>query len=222
MTVHNDISPQISIIVPVYNAERYLRQCIDSILDQTYTDFELLLINDGSRDHSGAICDDYAQKDARVRVFHKENGGVSSARNLGLDNARGEWITFVDADDCIRRTFISNLYAPLKQHYNIDFVHAGCSNWENGNVTSIEQQFEQFAGTDRAYLFNRFRGLIVSKLFKSDILNLNKIRFDERLLKIWLLRWNISSTSGSTFFCLRMGICIDVITYNLQHITRKR
>ena len=90
----------VSIIVPVYNTEKFLHRCIDSILAQTYTDFELLLIDDGSKDSSGAICDEYAVKDARVRVFHKENGGVSSARNLGLDNAKGEWITFVDSDGC--------------------------------------------------------------------------------------------------------------------------
>lgn len=94
-------NPKISVIVPVYNTEKYLRRCIDSILAQTFTDFELLLINDGSRDSSGAICDEYAAKDSRVRVFHKENGGVSSARNVGLDNAKGEWISFVDSDDWI-------------------------------------------------------------------------------------------------------------------------
>ena len=92
-------TPMISIIVPVYNAEKYLHRCIDSILSQTFADFELLLIDDGSKDKSGAICDEYAVKDNRVRVFHKENGGVSSARNLGLDNACGEWVTFVDSDD---------------------------------------------------------------------------------------------------------------------------
>ena len=91
--------PKISVIIPVYNTEKYLRRCIDSVLAQTYQDFELLLIDDGSKDSSGAICDEYASQDTRVRVFHKENGGVSSARNLGLDHARGEWITFVDADD---------------------------------------------------------------------------------------------------------------------------
>ena len=92
--------PIISIIVPVYNTEKYLDQCIQSVLAQTYTNWELLLIDDGSTDSSGAICDKYAAEDNRIRVFHKENGGVSSARNLGLDNAQGEWISFVDADDC--------------------------------------------------------------------------------------------------------------------------
>ena len=94
-------NPTISVIVPVYNAEKYLARCVDSILSQTFTDFELLLIDDGSSDNSGKVCDEYAKKDLRVFVCHKENGGVSSARNLGLDRAKGEWVIFVDADDWI-------------------------------------------------------------------------------------------------------------------------
>ena len=93
--------PKVSVIVPVYKAEKYLRQCIESILAQTFTDWECILVDDGSPDHSGAICDEYAQKDARSRVIHKENGGVSSARKVGLDNVKGDWSTFLDADDFI-------------------------------------------------------------------------------------------------------------------------
>ena len=91
----------ISVIIPVYKVERYLPRCIDSILSQTYKNIELLLIDDGSPDSSGDICDEYAEKDPRVRMFHKENGGVSSARNLGLDEAKGDYIGFVDSDDYI-------------------------------------------------------------------------------------------------------------------------
>ena len=93
--------PKAIIIVPVYKAEKYLRRCVESIVHQTYTDWELLLVDDGSPDGSGGICDEYAGRDARIRVFHKENGGVSSARNLGLENVRGEYVTFVDSDDMI-------------------------------------------------------------------------------------------------------------------------
>ena len=89
----------ISVIVPVYNTEKYLNRCVDSVLSQTYTDFELLLVDDGSTDSSGTICDSYALQDERVRVFHQVNGGVSSARKLGLDNAQGEWVTLIDSDD---------------------------------------------------------------------------------------------------------------------------
>lgn len=96
-----NIKPTVSIIIPVYNAQQYLPITVDSILAQTYTDFELLLIDDGSKDNSLSVCESYAQKDHRVKVFHKENGGVSSARNYGLDQASGYYITFVDSDDYI-------------------------------------------------------------------------------------------------------------------------
>ena len=105
-------SPKISVIVPVYNVQKYLSRCIDSILAQTFTDFELLLINDGSKDNSGKMCDEYAKKDTRIHVFHKENGGVSSARNLGLENVQGEWITFIDSDDYLNINFLSNCKLP--------------------------------------------------------------------------------------------------------------
>ena len=108
-------NPKVSVIVPVYNVEKLLQRCIDSILAQTFTDFELLLIDDGSKDKSGEICDEYAAKDSRIRVFHKQNGGVSTARNIGIDKAQGEWIYFVDSDDIVLPsalgTFCSLIYS---------------------------------------------------------------------------------------------------------------
>lgn len=111
----------ISVIVPIYNAEKYLHRCIDSILNQTFIDFELLLIDDGSTDNSSTICDEYTLKDDRVRVYHKENGGVSSARNLGLDNANGEWIAFVDSDDEVSELYLYNLISHA-QNRKVDLV----------------------------------------------------------------------------------------------------
>lgn len=93
--------PKVSIIVPVYKVEEYLRECINSIIAQTHQEWELLLIDDGSPDRSGEVCDEYAIKDKRIRAFHKKNGGVSSARNFGLEKMSGEWVIFVDADDTI-------------------------------------------------------------------------------------------------------------------------
>ena len=92
---------QVSVLVPVYNAENYLKDCLDSVLCQTYSDFELILIDDGSTDNSSMICDQYAEIDSRISVCHSENRGVSSARNIGLDNARGSHVVFIDADDLI-------------------------------------------------------------------------------------------------------------------------
>lgn len=112
----------LSIIIPVYNAEKYLHRCIDSILNQNYEHLELLLIDDGSKDNSGAICDDYARKDCRIKVLHKQNGGANTARNAGLDIATGKYITFVDADDEIAPyTFVKNIQI-LSENKNIDIL----------------------------------------------------------------------------------------------------
>ncbi len=105
---------EISIIVPVYKVEPYLRKCLDSILAQTFTNFEVILVDDGSPDNSGKICDEYAIKDSRVRVIHKENGGLSSARNAGIDIAQGKYLGFVDSDDYIAEDMYEVLYENLK------------------------------------------------------------------------------------------------------------
>ena len=107
--------PKISIIVPVYKAEKYLNRCVDSILAQTFTDFELLLIDDGSPDRSGEICDEYAKKDSRIRVIHKENCGVSSARQRGLDESIGEYTIYADPDDWVEPTMLEELYNKAKE-----------------------------------------------------------------------------------------------------------
>jgi glycosyltransferase involved in cell wall biosynthesis len=104
------IQPKVSVIVPVYNVEQYIHACVDSILGQTLTELELILINDGSQDKSGEICNDYSQKDNRVIVIHKKNGGPSSARNLGIRTARGEYIGFVDSDDTIDKEMYKSMY----------------------------------------------------------------------------------------------------------------
>lgn len=106
--------PKVSVIVPVYKAEKYLRKCVDSLLAQTFRNFEVILVDDGSPDNSGVICDEYAKKDPRVRVFHKENGGVSSARQCGLDHARGEYTIHADPDDWVDPNMLEELYAKAK------------------------------------------------------------------------------------------------------------
>lgn len=114
----------ISVIVPVYNAESYLAKCVQSILDQTYTNLEVILVNDGSSDGSGAICDEYAAKDSRVRVIHKENGGQSSARNMALDIFSGQYVTFVDSDDWIETDAYEHMLNLMLQH-DVKLVSAG-------------------------------------------------------------------------------------------------
>ena len=122
--------PAISVIVPVYKAEGFLAKCVDSILAQSFSDFEILLIEDGSPDGSGALCDAYAARDSRVRVFHKENGGVSSARNLGLEEAKGDFIAFADSDDWLEPDCLETLYALVTEH---GADAAGCAHFNVGD-----------------------------------------------------------------------------------------
>ena len=170
----------ISIIVPVYNTEKYLDRCIQSILSQTYTDFELLLINDGSTDSSGAICDKYAEQDSRVRVFHKENGGVSSARNVGLDNAKGEWVTFCDSDDWVENCWLDTF---VDNSENTDLVVQGFNNV--GLYNLYEFPLTSFSGDVKEALHLLFENKVVGytfiKLFKRKFLEKYNIKFNETI-----------------------------------------
>jgi len=103
-------SDLISIIVPIHNVEKYLEECIKSLINQTYQNIEIILVEDGSPDNCGKICDEYAQKDARIKVIHKENGGLSDARNCGIEVATGKYITFVDSDDYVSKYYVQKLY----------------------------------------------------------------------------------------------------------------
>ena len=174
--------PLVSIIVPVYKAERWLHHCVDSILVQTMGDFELLLIDDGSPDRSGEICDEYAAKDSRVRVFHKENGGVSSARNMGLENAYGEWISFVDADDFVEENYITELLDSVKNDESL--VVSGLKKEKNGIVIDcVEFSNEVIDKSKIEVLFGERKifeyGYPFSKLYRADILQDNNIRFNQ-------------------------------------------
>lgn len=178
--------PKISVIVPVYNVEKYLRRCIESILSQTFDDFELLLIDDGSTDLSGSVCDEYARMDDRIHVFHKPNGGVSSARNIGLDKFDGEWICFIDSDDKIEKDFLECI---IKEKNNAEFIVTGYTQkYEDHN--EIVKYKEQLIYCDRglSQTLNYYPDYILCifyhpwrKLYKGSIINNNKLRFDENI-----------------------------------------
>ena len=168
----------VSVIVPVYNAGQSLPRCIDSILNQSFTNFELLLVDDGSTDGSGAICDAYAARDSRIRVFHKENGGVASARNAGLDKAVGDWVTFVDSDD-----YVLDDYFPYCMEENIDLC---IQNWRYGNGEVIQWHEARIVDGEgcRSFLAENihtemFR-MVWGLFFRRKILVDNNIRFDVR------------------------------------------
>lgn len=107
--METDKNDLISIVVPIYNVQDYLERCIQSIISQTYKNIEIILVDDGSNDNSGKICDEYLRKDERIKVIHKENGGLSDARNVGKENAKGTYIAFIDSDDYIRTKFYRSL-----------------------------------------------------------------------------------------------------------------
>lgn len=174
---------RLSIIVPVYNAEKTLNRCVDSILQQTFTDWELLLINDGSKDHSREMCDEYARKDSRIKVFHKENGGVSSARNIGLDHVQGEWIAFVDADDWIVEDCLNWDYSTFQEDL---IVYSYYQNSDTGS--SLFFSAGDFVVEEKKNLKDLYRNFIHKGLFKtvwSKIFRkslISSLRFDESIL----------------------------------------
>lgn len=172
---------QYSVIIPVYNAERTLRRCLDSLVGQQFSDYELLLINDGSTDDSDAICREYANTYPCVRYFAKENGGVSSARNLGLEQAEGEYILFVDSDDYVSENYFASLSDAL-ENAAADLLLFGYRNfggvsteWDTGVFYENTEVgvAEQISSAMRQYLFSS----LLSKAFKRQIIEQHNIRF---------------------------------------------
>ncbi len=170
----------VSVIVPVFNVEKYLKSCIESILNQTHNNLELILVDDGSKDNSGNICDEYKIKDKRIIVIHKENGGVSLARNSALEIAKGEYITFVDADDSIKSTYIEDLLEMCKEN-KCEMAISGFANKQNDNITENKNQIEKRMTSEEtlARMLNEknFYATVWGKIFKRQIID--KIRFNE-------------------------------------------
>lgn len=136
-------TPLVSVIVPIYKVEPYLAQCVDSIINQTYKNLEIILVDDGSPDNCPKMCDEYAKKDSRIVVIHKENGGLSDARNVGLDIAKGDWITFVDSDDWIADNFVETLQKAASD-YQADIAIASYHEEPNGASQDSAQSFKLF------------------------------------------------------------------------------
>lgn len=177
--------PTISIIVPVYKVENYLSQCIDSILSQTFSDWECILVDDGSPDGSGAICDEYAQIDTRIQVIHKENGGVSAARNSGLSVALGEYVYFIDSDDYVEREALELSMSKAKQ-LDADIIVHGLVRDFIYNNSSTSLKYIKLPEKDYSTILEMADrwGLLngpVNKLFKNTIIKNNALRFDESI-----------------------------------------
>lgn len=180
------MNPKISIIVPVYNVEKFLPQCIDSVLAQTYQDFEVILVDDGSPDGSPAICEEYAKKDARVHVLHQKNAGVSTARNNGISAANGEWVTFIDSDDWVAPNYLANF--GLDDIDGIDLIMQGIvyydhrdghffKPWHFSSGTYMEKDFVKVFADNDLLSF----GFPYCKAIRRRFMIENNMKFDQRL-----------------------------------------
>lgn len=207
--------PLISVIVPVYRVEAYLGKCVDSILAQTYENLEVILVDDGSPDGSGAICDDYAQRDPRVRVIHKENGGLSSARNAGLDAANGDYIGFVDSDDWLEPETYTWLM-DMAQQENVKLVCAGrfdCNSWDGSRTTGLcPQRKEVITGeemTRRIFRWENVDSAAWDKLYHRSLFD--GIRYPVGVVSEDVpVTWRLAMNAG------RVGL-LDKPVYNYFH-----
>lgn len=183
-------SQGISIIIPVYNVEKYLHRCLKSILEQTYSNFEVILVNDGSTDKSGAICDEYSRNDKRIKTVHCKNGGPSKARNIGLNEVKKQWVTFVDSDDYLTPEYLENflkynstdIYTQIVQGYQT----VGYNGIENDTLypgTLYEYHVAEI-GKRSSYIENNnllYNWAVWCKIFSIDIIRKNNIRFEDEL-----------------------------------------
>lgn len=173
--------PEISVIVPVYNVEKYLRRCVDSILSQTYREMEVLLVDDGATDQSGSICDAYAAQDPRVRVIHKKNGGLSDARNAGMEASAGKYLCFIDSDDFIHQRMLEVLHN-LALREDADVAVCGICDCYEGSQTNQSKEIREIVCTGVEALKltlegNDLPGSVCSKLIRRELVS------DHRFLK---------------------------------------
>ena len=215
---------KISVIVPVYNVEKYLHRCVDSLLAQSYTNIEIILINDGSVDRSGEICDEYAQREPRVKVMHQEYNGVADARNKGVAMATGDYIIFLDGDDEADKEYVGKLYKTLKEN-DLDIAQCCLLRIRNGqpiNKLEVKDGVRIFNGMEmQMKTFDRdryFCNVVCGKLFKKELfegLSFPYGRINEDESMIYLL----------TFKSSRVGIIDDYLYYyhyNGDSITEKK
>lgn len=213
------MNPMVSIIVPVYNAERTIARCIDSILDQEYTDFELLIIDDGSQDASGNICDNYAALDSRVHVIHKENSGVSDSRNMALDLAKGTYLQFLDSDDWITPN-ATRLFVENAEKYHCDLVISDFYRVAGERVShkgDIEDDYvltqEEFAAHMIENPADFYYGVLWNKLFRRDIVEKYHLRMDSDISWCEDFMFNLEYIRhAETFYALQIPVYYYVKT----------
>jgi len=169
------MSDSISVIIPVYNVEPYLKKCLDSVVTQTYKEIEIILVDDGSTDGSGPICDEYAAQDKRIRVIHKRNGGLSDARNVGLDRCSGRYVTFIDSDDYVASDYVERLYRILVE-YNADIAVCDYFEFYGDEPVQTPEKGEKIIVFDKLQALEQLYGkystqltVAWSKLYKTEL-----------------------------------------------------
>ncbi|MBQ6221481.1 MAG: glycosyltransferase family 2 protein [Solobacterium sp.] len=173
--------PEVSVVINMYNSEKYLRKCIDSVLAQTFTDFELILVNDGSKDHSLDICKEYAEKDTRIRIVDKENGGLADARNAGLDAAKGRYLEFIDADDWIEPDLLEKCVARLRET-DADIVIFDIYQYfvATGKKEVLSHPYDQnqvYSLNDHPEMITKMKNAAWNKIYKISLFRENQIRY---------------------------------------------
>ena len=172
----------VSIIIPVYNVDKYISSCIESVINQTYKNIELILVDDGSSDKSGEIIDNYIEKDSRIKVIHKKNSGVSAARNTGIDVARGDYICFADGDDWLMEDYVEHLLdLCIDNDADVAYTKDMFTTFYKKQVVSTNTYiYTPEEATEAILCYNVPIG-VYSKMFKRKFLNQNSIRFDENI-----------------------------------------
>ncbi len=220
----------VSVIIPIYNVEKYLSRCLESIINQTYRDMEIILVDDGSTDESGRVCDEYAQKDSRIVVYHKTNGGLSDARNYGIDRAKGDLLTFVDSDDWVSLNYVEVLVNGItSNNADISIINTVETDENNNQITKYcneDIKVREYSAKDALKVIfsqNEFNTSAWAKMYKKHIFS--EYRFTKGILyedldlmyKCFILADKISFSTKAEYYYFQRSDSIAHEKYNTRH-----
>ena len=221
---------KVSFVIPVYNAESFLRQCLDSIKNQTVNEWEMILVDNGSTDSSGDICNQYANEDNRIQVVHQENKGPASARNIGVRLAKGDWISFIDSDDWIEKNYIEILQDYFDEKYDLIFYAYDIVS-ENGtkcildkgvaraevseaHIKILEKQSIDTGLSKEQTPVNKYRGQVWTKLYRKEFLHANELWARENLMRCQDVMFNLEVYGKA-----KCGVFVPEVLYHYRHLT---
>ena len=221
---------KVSFVIPVYNSEPFLRQCLDSIKDQTINEWELILVDNGSTDDSGTICDQYAAEDLRIQVVHQNNKGPASARNIGVRLAKGDWISFIDSDDWIEKNYIEILQGYFNDNYDLIFYaydivsenetkcildkDAVKAEISESHIKILEKQSIDTGLSKERTPVNKYRGQVWTKLYRREFLLKNELWARENLMRCQDVMFNLEVYGKA-----KQGVFVPEVLYHYRHLT---